>query len=131
MMPSNGSSAIKTERRRHYRLSANLDAAMRAGLVLAHGTEHPGEVVDLSASGISLRWPIEQMVVIDEGQVVELFVQPLARKDPFAVNVAARWREPDGSGKVRYGFEFQHGADLPDGVAAALSRLFDHHHRPR
>ena len=124
-MPSDGSSAVKVERRRHYRLSSGLDATMRVGLVLGHGTKHPGELVDLSASGISLRWPLAHLVVVDEGQVVELFVEPLTREESFAVNVAARWRQPDDSGKVRYGFEFQHGADQPDEVAAGLSRLFD------
>jgi c-di-GMP-binding flagellar brake protein YcgR len=127
-MPSNGSSTVKVERRRHYRLFSGLDAAMRVGLVLAHGTEHPGEVVDLSASGISLRWPVEHMVILDVGQVVELFVQPLAREDSVAVDVAARWREPEDSGMVRYGFEFQHGCDHPEEVATALSRLFDRRH---
>jgi c-di-GMP-binding flagellar brake protein YcgR len=124
-MPSNGSPTVKVERRRHYRLSADLDAAMRVALVLAHGTEHPGEVVDLSASGISLRWPIERMVVIDVGQDVELCVQPCMLEESFTAHVAARWREPDDSGNIRYGFEFAPTADHPDEVAAALSRLFD------
>ena len=126
-MPSDEFAPVTVERRRHFRLSSGLDATMRVGLVLGHGTKHAGEVVDLSASGISLRWPMKHTVVIDEGQMVELFVEPLRREDSFAVNVVTRWREPDDSGRVRYGFEFQHGTDRPDEVAAGLSRLFDGH----
>jgi c-di-GMP-binding flagellar brake protein YcgR len=100
-------------------------------LILAHGTEHPGEVVDLSAGGISLRWPTQRMVVIDEGQDVELHVRPCMHDESLAVQAAFRWRRTDDLGTVRYGFEFQPTAGQPDLVATILPRLFDRRHRVR
>ncbi|MGD2063438.1 MAG: PilZ domain-containing protein [Nitrospirota bacterium] len=131
MAPSDRTVAVTRERRRHYRLSSDFDTAMRVGLVLAHGTEHPGEVVNLSASGISVRWPAERMVVVDVGQDVEFNLQPCSFDGAITVHAAVRWRDADDSGKIRYGFEFQDGAGCPDDVGASLSRLFDRRHGPR
>ena len=124
-----GSAAPRQERRRHYRLSADLDTAIRIGLVLAHDTEHPGEVVNLSVGGVSLRWPAERVVVMDVGQDVDLYLQPCTFDGSIAVQAAVRWRDVDDLGAVRYGFEFEDGADPQDNVGATLSRLFDRRQR--
>jgi hypothetical protein len=131
MTPSSGSATVTAERRRHHRLSSRLDTALSVCLVMANGTEHLAEVVDLSASGIRLRWPAERMAVVDVGQEVELHVQPCTVNEPLAVHAAVRWRDPDDSGKVRYGLEFQERADLPGEVAATLCRLFGRRHGPQ
>jgi c-di-GMP-binding flagellar brake protein YcgR len=127
MTPSNRPATVTLERRRHYRLSSRLNTALRVGLVMSHGTEDFAEVVDLSASGTSLRWPAARMVVVDVGQEVELRVQPCTADESLTVHAAVRWRKPDDSDTVRYGLEFQERADL----APSLCRLFDRRHGPR
>ena len=107
MTASDKPTNVLTEKRRHYRISSRLDTALSVGLVMAHGTETPAEVVDLSASGTCLRWPVERMAVVDVGQDVELRVQPCAVDDSLTVHAAVRWRISDDAGAVRYGFAFQ------------------------
>jgi len=130
MTPSIKPAKVTMERRRHYRLSSKLDTALSVDLVMAHGTEQPAEVADLSASGTRLRWPAERMAVVDVGQDVELRIRRHAVDESLTIHAAVRWRQTDDAGNIRYGFEFLERADLPGQVAANLCRLLARRNGP-
>ena len=90
--------------RRYYRIESGLDTFLDVALLLADGTTLAAELVDLSAGGTGLRWPVASTPVLDVGEAVVLRFQPHPTGRPLEVDATVRWMAIDDDG-VRYGFE--------------------------
>jgi c-di-GMP-binding flagellar brake protein YcgR len=112
------------EQRRHYRVTAGLDAMLTVALQLPDGRTIPAELVDLSADGACLRWPLATMPVLDLNDTVQLLFQAKTGTVPLEILAAVRWMGPD-TGFVKYGFEFQDVGDLAAAGDARLWALFN------
>jgi|GEM_PF-2166562 len=99
--------------RRHYRVASGLDALLTVVLVLEDGPEVPAELVDLSASGACLRWPLATTPVLDLNDTVQLNFQARGGKAPLKIQATVRWMAAEAE-SIRYGFEFQDARSLSD-----------------
>jgi c-di-GMP-binding flagellar brake protein YcgR len=113
-----------SDTRRESRVSKNLDRALSVSLLLADGTEHPAELVDVSACGTCLRWPPGQLVVLNIGQPVSLRLQGHTSDQPITVDAEVRWLGADDEGNVRYGLEFHDLHEVLHELSPTLWRLF-------
>jgi len=123
MPPSHKNHTVTTELRRHHRISTGLDAAFTIGLVMTNGTVHPAVPVDISVSGLCLRWPADEIRILDVGERVELRIHPCTGDTPVTVHAAVRWTGADVDGNIRYGFEFVHMYEIFEHITPILWRL--------
>jgi c-di-GMP-binding flagellar brake protein YcgR len=125
MAPSSKNTSVTADPRRQYRVSSGLDGALAAALVLADGTEHLAELVNVSAGGTCLRWSPGRAVVLNIGQQVKLRIQSCTAERSITVRARVRWLGADDEGNIRYGLEFQDLAEVFDQLSPTLWRLFN------
>lgn len=125
MAPSSKNTTVTSDPRRQYRVTSGLDGTLDVSLVLADGSEHPAELVDVSAGGTCLRWPTGRAVVLNIGQQVDLRIQPCMADRPVTVQAEVRWLGADDEGNVRYGLQFHNLAEVFDQLSPTLWRLFN------
>jgi len=125
MTPSSHTAIATPDPRRQYRVTSALDGTLAVALVLADGTEHPAEMVDVSAGGTCLRCALEKAMVPDIGQQVVLRVQPFVADTPVTLHATIRWLGADESGNIRCGLEFQDFDQLIDRLSPTLWRPFN------
>jgi len=130
-MPPLNNRTVTAERRRQYRISSGLDEALTIGLVMANGTVHAAVPIDISAGGICLQWPLEQMVVLNIGQEAERRIQPRAVDEPLRIPAVVRWMETDADGNLRSDFQFRDAGDRFGPISPALWGLFNRRQLPR
>jgi c-di-GMP-binding flagellar brake protein YcgR len=118
------------DQRRHYRVASGLDALLGVTLGLEGGREIPAELVDLSASGACLRWPLATTPVLDLSDTVQLSFQTRSGKAPLKIQATVRWMAAEAE-SIRYGFEFQDASDLAATGDATLWALFNRRRTPR
>jgi len=112
------------DQRRHYRVASGLDALLTVALALEGGREVPAKLVDLSASGACLRWPLATTPVLDLSDTVQLNFQARGGKAPLKIQATVRWMAAEAE-SIRYGFEFQDARDLAATGDATLWALFN------
>jgi c-di-GMP-binding flagellar brake protein YcgR len=131
LAPSGDGTAGTAEQRRQYRISSGFEGILAFALVLADGSEHPAELVDVSAGGACLRWPIKDLVVLDVWQEIRLCAKSSMAKQPIMITAQVRWCGPDDEAHIRYGVEFLDLDDQPDQISPALRWLFNRRRSPR
>jgi c-di-GMP-binding flagellar brake protein YcgR len=125
MATSSKTKTATTDPRRQYRLSSGLTGTLAVALVLADGTEHPAELVNVSASGTCLRCAAGEAVVLHIGQRVELHMQSFIADAPVTLHAAVRWLGADDEGNIRYGLEFRDLDQIFGQLSPTLWRLFN------
>jgi hypothetical protein len=123
MTSSSKKPSVTVERRRHDRISAELEAALSVGLVMEDGTVRTAVPVNISTGGVCLRWSPEDMVALNVGQRVELCIEPVISDAPVTVQATVRWTGVDDDGSIRYGLEFEDLYRIFEDVMPALWRL--------
>jgi len=118
------------DQRRHYRVASGLDALLTVALALEDGREIPAKLVDLSASGVCLRWPLATTPVLDLSDTVQLNFQTRSGTAPLKIPAIVRWMGTEAD-SIRYGFEFQDTSDLAATADARLWALFNRRRTPR
>ncbi|MGD2063437.1 MAG: PilZ domain-containing protein [Nitrospirota bacterium] len=125
MSPPTKNRTVTTDPRRQYRVSSGLDGTLTVSLVLSDGTEHPAELVNVSAGGTCLRWPSKKVVVLNIGQRVTLRIQSCTADGPVTVRAEVRWLGADDEGNIRYGLEFRNLDEVVNRLSPDLWRLFN------
>jgi hypothetical protein len=131
-MPSfNPSDTSAAEKRCHYRIASALDSMLDMAIVMGDDRLLPAAIVDLSAGGVCLSWPPENLPVLDVGAEVELRVQSRTTRKPFRLRAEVRWLGADHAGNLRYGFAFQDLRELVGLADPVLWGLFNRRHSRR
>lgn len=107
MTSSTNKPPVTVERRRHERISTNLEAALRIGLVMENGTVHAAVPMDISTAGVCLRWPPGDATVLNVGQRVTLRMQLATADEWVTVQAVVRWTGVDEDENIRCGMEFE------------------------
>jgi c-di-GMP-binding flagellar brake protein YcgR len=123
MTTSDKKNSVTVERRRHARISGDLESAVKVDLVMENGTAHAAVPIDISTGGVALRWSPENALVLQVGQRVELRIQPVTADAPVTVEAVVRWTGIDDDGSVRYGMEFENLFKIFEDVIPALWQL--------
>ena len=104
---------------------------LAVSLLLSDGSEHPAELVNVSAGGTCLRWSSTTAVVLNIGQTVRLRIQPCMADRPVTVRAEVRWLGADDEGQIRYGLQFRDLNEIFDQLSPSLWRLFNARRTPR
>jgi len=121
----NKNTPFATDPRRQYRVFSDLDGTLAVAVVLADGTAHPAELVNMSAGGTCLRWSPEKTMELNVGQPVKLRVQACTANTPVTIRAEVRWLGADDEGNIRYGLEFHNLDELFVQLSPTLWRLFN------